>query len=108
MTSFGNTTTSPAIVYINPPPTRRPKPSTPPTPSPLTAQGPDDLAIATSRTTNQQCTSFSDFLFAAEGLPDTLSSPQHLANAVWRFAPASRTLKTTISPSTYKPQTPQQ
>lgn len=96
LTSFGNTTTSPTIVAIDP--------HTYQTTEIINSfyglpiNGPDDVTIARSRTTGDPCLFYSDFYFAAEGLPGSWSAPQQLPNAVWRFTSSDQSLQMAISP----------
>lgn len=96
LTSFGNTTTSPAIVSIDP--------HTYDTIEVVNSfyglplNGPDDVTVAISRTTGQQCIFYSDFYFAAEGLAGTWAAPQQLPNAVYRLLPEAKSLTMAISP----------
>lgn len=96
LTSFGNTTTSPAIVSINI--------TTYETKEVINSfyglplNGPDDVTVAISRSTSELCLFYSDFYFAAEGLEGTWAAPQQLPNAVYRFLPDRKSLTMAISP----------
>lgn len=96
MTSFGNASTSPTIVSIDP--------ETYETKEVVNSffgvpvNGPDDVTLATSKTTAQPCMFFSDFYFAAEGLPGVWNAPQQLPNAVWVLSFADQSLRMVVSP----------
>lgn len=96
LTPFGNETTSPAIVSIDP--------YTYETKEivnsfyGLSFNGHDDVALTTSKNTGESCIFFSDFYFAAEWLPGTWSAPQQLPNAVWKFMPQEQSLQTAVCP----------
>ena len=96
LTSFGDTTTSPAIVSIDPVTYETVEVINSFYGLPL--NGPNDVAIAVSRTTGQQCLFYSDFYFAAEGLEGTWAGAQQLPNAVYRLLPSEKSLTMAISP----------
>lgn len=96
LTSFGNTTTSPTIVTIDPITYHTIEIINSFYGLPL--NGPDDVTIAKSKATGEPCLFYSDFYFAAEGLPGSWSAPQQLPNAVWRFTASDQSLQMVISP----------
>ncbi|KAL1593750.1 hypothetical protein SLS60_010482 [Paraconiothyrium brasiliense] len=96
ITSFGNATTSPTIVSIDPHTYETKEIINSFYGLPL--NGPDDVTFAMSRTTSQPCMFYSDFYFAAEGLPGVWDAPQQLPNAVWKFSTAEKTLQMVVSP----------
>lgn len=96
LTSFGNETTSPAIVSIDPYTYETKEVINSFYGLPL--NGPDDVTLTTSNTAGETCMFFSDFYFAAEGLAGTWNAPLQLPNAVWRFMPHDQSLQMIISP----------
>ncbi|KAK4505017.1 hypothetical protein PRZ48_002980 [Zasmidium cellare] len=96
LTSFGDTTTSPTIVSIDPHTyeTREVINSF----FGLPLNGPDDVTLARSRTTGYPCLFYSDFFFAVEGLAGTWPGPQEVPNAVYRYTFADESLQMVISP----------
>lgn len=96
LTSFGNGTTSPAIVSIDPHTYETHEVINSFFGLPL--NGPDDVTLARSRTTGQPCLFYSDYFFAVEGIPGTWQGPQEVPNAVYRFTFADQSLQMSISP----------
>lgn len=96
LTSFGNTTTSPAIVSIDPYTFETKEIVNSFYGLPL--NGPDDVTFARSRFTGEPCMFYSDFYFAAEGLEGTWAAPQQLPNAVYRLLLHEQSLNAAISP----------
>ncbi|KAJ4346393.1 uncharacterized protein N0V89_010322 [Didymosphaeria variabile] len=96
ITSFGNATTAPTIVSIDPYTYETKEVINSFYELPL--NGPDDITFAMSRTTGQPCMFYSDFYFAAEGLPGVWDAPQQLPNAVWKFSMADKSLQMAVSP----------
>lgn len=96
LTSFGNTTTSPTIVSIDPYTYETKEVVNSFFGLPL--NGPDDVTFARSRTTGRPCMFYSDFFFAVEGLKGTWPGPQQLPNAVYRFTFEDQSLQMAISP----------
>ncbi|KAK5082470.1 hypothetical protein LTR05_007617 [Lithohypha guttulata] len=96
LSSFGDPKTSPTIVTIDP--FTYGTIETVNSFYGLPLNGSNDIAVATSRTTAQPSLFYSDFYFAAEGLPGVWSAPQQLPNAVYRFQPTEQSLAMVISP----------
>lgn len=97
ITTFGDTSTTPAIVAINP----RTYHATEVVNSyfGLPLNGPDDITVAVSRSTDESCMFFTDFFFNEEGLiADTFQGPSQLPYFVWRYTSSDATLKPVIGP----------
>lgn len=96
LTSFGDTTTSPTIVSIDPVTYETNEVVNSFYGLPL--NGPDDVTFASSRVNDQPCMFYSDFFFGVEGLAGSWPGPQQLPNAVYRFLPHEKSLTMAISP----------
>ncbi|CAK3755452.1 Hypothetical predicted protein [Lecanosticta acicola] len=96
MTSFGNATTSPSIVSIDPRSYYTQEVINSFYGLPL--NGPDDVTISVSSNAGKPCLFYSDFYFAAEGLEGSWNAPQQLPNAVWRYKFEDQSLQMAISP----------
>lgn len=96
ITTFGNETTTPTILSIDPYTFESHEVVNSFFGTPL--NGPDDVTFAVSKVTGKPCMFFTDFLLAVEGLSGTWPGPQQLPFSVWRLIPSEQSLTTAISP----------
>ena len=97
MTTFGDSTTSPAIVAIEPHSYYAEEVVNSYFGLPL--NGPDDITVAVSRTTAEPCFFLTDFFFNEEGLQaGTFPGPSQLPYFVWRYTPSEANFKPVIGP----------
>jgi gluconolactonase len=97
VTTFGDETTTPAIVAIDPYTYEAEEVVNSYFGLPL--NGPDDVTIAISRTTQEECLYFTDFFLNSEGLDAaTFQGPSELPYFVWRYTPHDESLGPVIGP----------
>ncbi|KAK5121026.1 hypothetical protein LTR85_005810 [Meristemomyces frigidus] len=99
MTTFGDTTTTPAIVAIDPRTYHAEEVVNSYFGLPLS--GPDDVTVAVSQSndTKHECIFFTDFFFNDEGLDaDTFKGPSELPYFVWRYTTHNENLRPVIGP----------
>ncbi|TKA59720.1 hypothetical protein B0A55_12897 [Friedmanniomyces simplex] len=97
VTTFGDLETTPAIVAIDPFTYHAEEVVNSYFGLPL--NGPDDVTVAVSRTTGQECVFFSDFFLNEEGIGvATYPGPSELPYFVWRYTSHDQNLKPVIGP----------
>ncbi|KAK3075558.1 hypothetical protein LTR53_000996 [Teratosphaeriaceae sp. CCFEE 6253] len=97
MTTFGDLETTPAIVAVDPCTYRAEEVVDSYFGLPL--NGPDDVTVAVSNTTGEQCLFFTDFFLNEEGLGvATYPGPSELPYFVWRYTAHDSNLRPVIGP----------